>query len=56
MTSLLDSLVETIIDGRGIDVTFIELDPPCAFPLFAATIGYKRGCRCLRCYDAQAMR
>jgi len=49
MTTLLDSLVQAVIDGHGSEIMFIELDPPCEFPLLADTTSYKRGCRCLRC-------
>ena len=48
--TLLDALVETIIDGRGSEVVFTVIDTvDCLHPDVAGDTGYKYGCRCVRC-------
>ena len=49
MATLLDSIVDAVIDGHGSEIMFIELDPPCQFPHLAPSTSHKKGCRCLRC-------
>ena len=52
--NLLDALVETIIDGRGDEVVFVEVtDGLCRFPGPGLSLHtkYKMGCRCHRCRE-----